>query len=307
MTPDRLLVEGELEDLVDGRVVAPARRDVGEHAAPRRGWRPARPAPPPPRRAPTSPRIGSVHGCSSRKPVCRSPATNSGWRSTFEQLVAVGDRPVERAPSRASASSRRIASSRVAAVGDDLGDHRVVVRRDGRAGLDAGVDAHAPRLAVLEPVERADRRAVAGGRVLGGQADLDGVAGLVGLEVVRRRAARRRRSRSCAATRSSPVTASVTGCSTCRRVFISRNQKLAVGVEQELDGAGADVVDGARPRRSRPPTSAGAGRRRRPATGTPRRSSGGGAGSSTPARAAATTLPWVSPNTWISMCRPRST
>ena len=30
--------------------------------------------------------------------------------------------------------------------------------------------------------------------------------------------------RNCQATRSSPVIASVTGCSTCRRVFISMNQ-----------------------------------------------------------------------------------
>ena len=37
------------------------------------------------------------------------------------------------------------------------------------------------------------------------------------------------------------MTISVTGCSTWRRVFISRKKKLAVLVE-ELDGAGVDVA-----------------------------------------------------------------
>ena len=42
------------------------------------------------------------------------------------------------------------------------------------------------------------------------------------------------------------MTASVTGCSTWSRVFISRNTNCAGAVvEQELDRAGADVADGA--------------------------------------------------------------
>ena len=45
--------------------------------------------------------------------------------------------------------------------------------------------------------------------------------------------------------------ASVTGCSTCRRVFISMNQKPPdsrpdAGGGDELHGAGADIADGAR-------------------------------------------------------------
>ncbi len=44
-----------------------------------------------------------------------------------------------------------------------------------------------------------------------------------------------------------PVTASVTGCSTCRRVFTSRKKNSpVVVVEQELDGAGGAVAERAR-------------------------------------------------------------
>ena len=47
---------------------------------------------------------------------------------------------------------------------------------------------------------------------------------------------------SCSATRSRPVTNSVTGCSTCSRVFISRKYASSP-LDQELDGAGVDVAD----------------------------------------------------------------
>jgi hypothetical protein len=65
---------------------------------------------------------------------------------------------------------------------------------------------------------------------------------------------------NCHATRSRPVTASVTGCSTWSRVFISMNQKpsgrSACAVGDELDGAGADIAD-----RLAASTAAGADRR----------------------------------------------
>jgi hypothetical protein len=48
--------------------------------------------------------------------------------------------------------------------------------------------------------------------------------------------------RICSRTRSTPVIASVTGCSTCRRVFISMKAELAVLV-QELDRAGAAIAE----------------------------------------------------------------
>ncbi len=41
-----------------------------------------------------------------------------------------------------------------------------------------------------------------------------------------------------------PVTSSVTGCSTCSRVFISRKKKLLSCAGDEFDGAGAVVADG---------------------------------------------------------------
>ena len=48
---------------------------------------------------------------------------------------------------------------------------------------------------------------------------------------------------SCSSTRSRPVVASVTGCSTCSRVFISRKKKSPRVVGHELDGARAGVAD----------------------------------------------------------------
>ena len=52
-----------------------------------------------------------------------------------------------------------------------------------------------------------------------------------------------RAMRNCHSTRSSPVMASVTGCSTCSRVFISRKWNCAVGREQVFHRAGADIAD----------------------------------------------------------------
>ena len=100
----------------------------------------------------TSPAIGSVHGCSSRKPVCRSPARNAGCSQDVEQLVAVG-RPGRAAGRRASAPAQRAAaSSRVGAVGDDLGDHRVVVRRRPTEPASTPVSTRTPSPAAVERV-----------------------------------------------------------------------------------------------------------------------------------------------------------
>ena len=103
------------------------------------------------------------------------------------------------------------------------------------------------------------------------------------------------------------MTISVTGCSTCRRVFISRNEEAAVAVEQELDGAGADVADGARG------GDGGVAHARAQVV-----VDGGGGrllddllvaalDACSRARTATTTLPCVSANTWISTWRPPST
>ncbi len=52
-------------------------------------------------------------------------------------------------------------------------------------------------------------------------------------------------TRSWSRTRSSPVTSSVTGCSTWRRVLTSKKAMRPSGSDQELDGAGIHVADGA--------------------------------------------------------------
>ena len=49
----------------------------------------------------------------------------------------------------------------------------------------------------------------------------------------------------CSRTRSRPVTSSVTGCSTCSRVFISRS-RMPPPVGQEFDRAGIVITSGAR-------------------------------------------------------------
>ena len=119
----------------------------------------------------------------------------------------------------ASARSRRASAvARSRAVGDHLGDHRVVVGADDAAGLDRGVDAHAaPGSAPAAPARRTGRSC----GVLGVDARLDRVAVQ---RDARRRAASPAATRSCSSTRSRPVTSSVTGCSTCSRAFISRKK-----------------------------------------------------------------------------------
>ena len=128
-------------------------------------------------------------------------------------------------------------------MGDDLGDHRIVMRADDlrihlvhpHRGVDAnafarGLEGRPVRDAALllidvEVVQRSGRRQKTLLRILGIEPRLDGVP--VDRQLVLREAAaaRRRRRAVASSTRSSPVTASVTGCSTCRRVFISMKKK----------------------------------------------------------------------------------
>ena len=93
----------------------------------------------------------SVHGNSSRKPVCRSPATNAGcvrMSSSWSRLVT-GPCSRRRREPRVELADRLGAGR---PVGDDLGDHRVVERLTRRARLDAGVDPDARGESVLEAV-----------------------------------------------------------------------------------------------------------------------------------------------------------
>ena len=168
------------------------------------------------------------------------------------------------AVSASARSSRASAVARSRAVGDHLGDHRVVVGADHRAGLDRGVDAHAARVAAP----------AAPGRRTGGSCASSALTrASIAWPVQRRRrasSASPAATRSCSSTRSRPVTSSVTGCSTCSRAFISRKKCVdgIVGVGDELDRARAVVARGrapARPppRRARARSSGDDDRRRR--------------------------------------------
>ena len=131
-------------------------------------------------------------------------------------------------------------------VDDQLGDHRVVETGDLVARADAGVDAHAgpARLAVGRDPPR--RREEAAGDVLGVDPALDRVTAEDDVLLARRRAARPPRSRTCSRTRSSPVTSSVTVCSTWIARVHLEEEVLAVRVEQPFDRPGRAVPDGPR-------------------------------------------------------------
>ena len=105
---------------------------------------------------------------------------------------------------------------------DELGDHRIVVRRDLVALLDAGVDAHVQRFRRRREMhELAGRRQEAAIGILGVDARLDARGRGSRAAPASAATARPAATRSCHSTRSCPVIISVTGCSTCSRVFIS--------------------------------------------------------------------------------------
>ena len=109
--------------------------------------------------------------------------------------------------------------------------------------------------------------------------------------------------RSWSATRSRPVTASVTGCSTCSRVFISRKWKPPAVVEQELDRAGALVADGRGHRQRSRAHPHRAAAHPRPAPATPPRSSGCRRWAEQSRSPRWTPAPCRSNRTWTSTCR----
>ena len=168
--------------------------------------------------------------------------------------------------SASAASSRSSASAAWSPVRDDLREHRVVVGRDDRTRRRCRCRRGCRRppassYATIVPVD--GRNPVR--RVLGVHARLDGVAGRGARRPAARSAAPPRRSapatRRGRRRRPDDTTASVTGCSTCRRVFISmkKNSSGRVGGHEELHGAGADVANGAR-HLARGLADAGAGR-----------------------------------------------
>ena len=114
----------------------------------------------------------------SSQPVSMSPARTSGRssRSRRNDLFVVP--PLMMTTICASARrSRAKASFAVGAVGDDLGDHRVVLRRDHVTFGDSGVDADSRADRQDERVDRSRGRGEAAMRILGVEPGFDGVAG----------------------------------------------------------------------------------------------------------------------------------
>ena len=134
-------------------------------------------------------------------------------------------RPRSRDRDRAARTTSRLRASLARLAGrDHLGDQRVERRRHDAARGDAGVDANA----------RSERGIEAGDAPGCGQRSRRRGPRRTRAPRSRRRARTPRRPASvspramriCSSTRSSPVTASVMPCSTCRRGFISRKQAV---------------------------------------------------------------------------------
>ena len=111
---------------------------------------------------------------------------------------------------------------------DELAEQRVPGGADHRAGLDAGVQPDAGPGGRLPGGDGAGRGQEAAAGVLGVDPELDRVAARARVAVVPSARAQGSPSamRNISRTRSMPVTSSVTGCSTCRRVLTSRKEMV---------------------------------------------------------------------------------
>ena len=114
---------------------------------------------------------------------------------------------------------------------------------------------------------------------------------------------------SCSPTRSRPVTSSVTPCSTCRRVFISKKKKSSPSTRNSTV-PDALVLDGTGGRDGRLPHALRVSASRPVPPVPPRRSSDAAVGPSTRGRRGARPSPWLSPmictSTWRGEARYRS-
>ena len=158
-----------------------------------------------------------------------------------EKLDVVGDADDPVARQRVAHARQRGGAAVV--VDDQLGDHRVVERRDRVALLDAGVDAHVRRLARRHQVDQLARRGQeAAVRVLGVDARLDRVAGDGELALALRQALARRNAQL-------PLDQVEPGDHLGHRMLDLQPRvhlheiEAAVGMGDELDRAGADVAD----------------------------------------------------------------
>ena len=161
-----------------------------------------------------------------------------GMAEHAHEQVAVGAQTVDPgAGERAGQDRARLGPRR--RPGDHLGQHRVVVHADDGAVLDSGVQPYAAGC----HVEDGRRESGLSDRdVQAQQCSVTGSQPAAGSSAYRRASTAAPRpggaaggsrppaaTSSCSSTRSSPVVHSVTGCSTCSRVFISRNQKRPSG------------------------------------------------------------------------------
>ncbi len=159
----------------------------------------------------------------SMKPVSTWPATKSGSAEQPRQEAGVGlDRPhlASRRRRRPGARPRRRGSARVRSAWRSSGRRR-------RPDLPPTATPLSTRTS-RSPIMNSSRRPVDGrkppGGVLGVEPRLDRVAASKAIWSCVSGSGSPAATRSCHSTRSRPVIASVTGCSTCSRVFISMNQ-----------------------------------------------------------------------------------
>ncbi len=152
------------------------------------------------------------------------PRRTAGWRTSQRRNAEVRRQAEDHGlVERRGQSGEGLGA--VGAVGDDLRQHRVEPARHLVAGGDPGIDADARRRpASAAPSTRPGRRQEPGLRVLGVEADLDRVAARAGRRACPNPSGSPAAIRIWSATRSRPVTSSVTGCSTWSRVFISRKK-----------------------------------------------------------------------------------
>ena len=140
-------------------------------------------------------------------------------------------------------SMRRSSGLAVDAPDDELADEVVVVLADLVAGCVSAVQAHAEAVGHDELGDAAGGGEESpAGRVLGVDAASRWRGLAAGSTSWSNDSGTPDATRICSATRSMPVTSSVTGCSTCSRVFISRKKNSPSWI-QELDGARVRVAD----------------------------------------------------------------
>ena len=268
--PRQVHVVGALAGAQPDAWSARARRSASRRHVPRVGGRP------PASCAATGTAAAAISSSSAASAAAKSgvrrssrPVSSRPPRRRDRRAGSAGTRCWWSTPSTAvSASARSSARERrrpVGGVGDHLGEHRVVVAADRRCPRRVRESTRTPvarrlveRRAPSPPVGRKPRAGI-----LGVDAGLDGVPGQRDVVLRRSEQLLPAAMRSCRSTRSRPVTSSVTGCSTCRRVFISmkKNSSGRSADDDELDGARAGVVDAARACRTAAAPIAGARRR----------------------------------------------